>query len=159
MIPSAIPPRDSAEHFQFRNDRIKSSVVITIPFMVLVGPFDLIAPLEEIKSALRAGKLQTFVRLWGRPANCHAISAALLGDLDAAGRSTGWVWCRAVCLRVGVHSWLECSGTAFDASNVRPVLGVLRWARPRARRAAERLPPVTSAIWSKRNRMAALMKR
>lgn len=39
-----------------------------------------------------------------------------------AGISAGWIWCRAVCLRVGDHSWLEADGWVFDASNVRPVL-------------------------------------
>jgi hypothetical protein len=97
--------------------------MITIPFHVLNDPADLICkPLVTIKSLLRAGKLPNFVRQWGRPANCHTVAAALLGDLNAAGSSGGWIWCRAVCLRVGDRSWLEARGWAFDASNARPVL-------------------------------------
>jgi hypothetical protein len=67
---------------------------------------------------LRAGKLPRFQELWGRAlgGDCHGIAAVLIADINAAGLC-GWFWCRARCADVGDHSWLECGGRAFDASN------------------------------------------
>jgi hypothetical protein len=93
--------------------------MITIPFMVLNDPADPICkPLSNIKTLLRAGRLQRFQKLWGRApgGDCHAVAGALMADLTDAGQH-GWVWCRADCIRLGDHSWVEYDGWAFDASN------------------------------------------
>jgi hypothetical protein len=98
--------------------------MIVIPFRVLAGASDSIVPLEELKVALRASKLPNFVRLWDARRTATPSRAAMLGDLNAAGCS-GWIWCRAICLRVGDHSWLEAGGVggwALDPSNSRSVL-------------------------------------
>jgi hypothetical protein len=94
-------------------------MLITIPFMVLNDPADLICkPLVTLKLLLRAGRLQRFQKLWGQApgGDCHAVAGALMADLVAAGEH-GWVWCRADCIRFGDHSWIECDGWAFNASN------------------------------------------
>jgi hypothetical protein len=92
--------------------------VVIIPFRILAGPIDPIPPLEDLEVALRAGKLPRFQALWGKPpgGDCHGIATALIADINTAGLR-GWVWCRARCTDVGDHSWLECGGWTFDASN------------------------------------------
>jgi len=103
--------------------------VITIPFLVLAGASDPIAPLDDLKGLLRRGAWQRFQSLWGRaPGDCHRVAGALVLDLTAAGRR-GWTWCRADCDRIGDHSWLECSGWGFDASNA---AAAASWCCPRA---------------------------
>jgi hypothetical protein len=87
--------------------------------MVLNDPADPICkPLITIKSLLRAGALPRFQSLWGQAqgGDCHAVAGALMADLTRAGQH-GWVWCRASCIKLGFHSWVECDGWAFDASN------------------------------------------
>jgi hypothetical protein len=64
--------------------------VITIPFLVLAGASDPIAPLDDLKGLLRRGAWQRFQSLWGRaPGDCHRVAGALVLDLTAAGRRAG----------------------------------------------------------------------
>jgi hypothetical protein len=73
------------------------------------------------------------------------LAGALTADLAGAGQH-GWVWCRASCIRLGDHSWVECDDWAFDASNGcrRPVI-VMRSAAYIAMRGAVN-PQVLASI-------------
>jgi hypothetical protein len=93
--------------------------MLTVPFVVLIDADHLVCePLAVVKALLRAGALPRFQSTWGKAlgGDCHRIAGALTADLAGAGQH-GWVWCRAHCGRIGDHSWLECDGWAFDASN------------------------------------------
>jgi hypothetical protein len=93
--------------------------MIVGPFLVLNDSADPICkPLVTIKSLLRAACCHAFNSRWGQApgGDWHAVAAALMKDLAGAGQS-GWIWCRASCSKLGDHSWLECGGWAFDASN------------------------------------------
>ena len=72
--------------------------------------------MDELRALLKTGMLPRFTSIYPGRADCHQIAFALMRDLIAA-RRPGWIWCRAQCKRVGLHSWLENSGWAVDASN------------------------------------------
>jgi hypothetical protein len=87
--------------------------------MVLNEPVDLICkPLVTIKLLLRAGAMPRFQARWGKPpgGDCHQVAADWIADIAGAGEY-GWIYCWAKCDRISDHSWLECSGWAFDPSN------------------------------------------
>jgi hypothetical protein len=71
--------------------------------------------------------------------NCHEAALALMTDLIAAGKDSGWHWARGRPLRgkrpaTMLHSWLECDRWAFDVAAGK-ILALDVWDHRRLRKA------------------------
>jgi hypothetical protein len=123
----------------------------TIQFGILADDADLpIAPLQELKTLIRAGYMPRLVSLYGSlgGGDCSAIAAAFMSDIAAIeerppGSVLRYLWSPVTghLPRIGSHTWLESDNFAFDLSHGdrRPAI-VMRAAAYRAMRRVDRSP-------------------